>query len=570
MNARRAPAVQQLENRQFHEERTAMTVTRTRTGRRPAAFGLLCAALLVLSFALPAAAADYFIVGRTYSSTQLAPGEDVPINPLTGTPAEQVLGGDLVATVPRNLVRVRVLAASDGSELASYVTRQDGGYLASFSAPAGGAMVRFVVEELATSQQLLDSEPTEVTAPVSIRHLLLAESAAEIGDDREFAAAIAPATSTAIFTRVGKIEVATEVGGVTQHLIDPATGLANVPPAVASDLAIPAYEDAPFGGNLYLFGAFSQALYGSGVCYKIRLYPDPSDHTSWTYMDDELVKTKYTVNFAAGTVDTERVTLGPKLVGGVADCYELTPLSVGNVFWSFPDLLGLWRTGGLNGDYEVEIELNGAVPAGFALIPDFSDVTLRLDNVAPVALIEPLQAGGGDTPRVYTPGVGPMPGPAPASSDLLPALLGTFPDHYGGIGDPTCEIFSLQPAAPAKFLAFRLTASHANSFLRYWAFLFQRNDKENAVVLGKRYDGATDSMVDQAGVLVSSAQNGAGGFSDRFLYLDSGHLEPSGEALSGCAYRFLIHAATRTTDGYHYLRYRQDQDLHHVLKDPVP
>ncbi len=546
-----------------------MIVTKNRSTQRPAAlWAIFAAALVLLSMTATVDAADYFVVGRAYSAAPLAPGEPVPTNPLSGAAAGQVIGENLTATVPRNLVRVRVLKASDGQELARYITRQDGGYLASFSAPAGGASVRFLVEELATSRQLLYSEPDTVTAPVSIRYLLLDEVPSEIDGGRDFAPPPpAPAMYTAIFTRVGKIELATEVGGVTQHLIEPATGLANVPASVAPELAIPEYEDAPFGGNLYLFGAFSHDLYNlPGVCYKIRIYPDPSDHTVWEYMDDELFKTKYTVNFATGTVDTERVSLGPKTVGATTGCYELTPIAASNnVFWSFPDLVALWRTAGLNGDYELEFEFHGLpVPADFALIPDFSDVTLMLDNVAPVTLIQPLQERDFDTPRVYTPG------PLPPSSDLLPALLGSFPVDYVGSGDPTCLIFSLQPAAAPKYLAFRLTASHANSFLRYWSFLFQRNDTQNAVVFGKRYDGATNSMVDLPGVLVSSAQTSTAGFADRFLYLDSAHLQPSGTPVSSCAYRFLIHAATRTTDGYQYLRYRQDQDLHYVQKDAVP
>ena len=41
-------------------------------------------------------------------------------------------------------------------------------------------------------------------------------------------------------------------------------------------------------------------------------------------------------------------------------------------------------------------------------------------------------------------------------------------------------------------------------------------------------------------------------------------------ALSGCGYRFVIRAWKRTTDGYHYIGHRHDQDIHHVLKSPVP
>ena len=570
MHALQYPACRPDPHPDLLEERTVMTLLKIFSIRRLAALGPVLVLLVSSLFPVIAHAADYIVVGRVYSATPLPKGEEIPNNPLITAAADQVIGDGLVAVVPRNLARVRVLDASDGAELASFITRRDGGYFASFTAPAGGVSVRFVVDELATSQQLFDSEPNAITDPVNVRYLLIDEVSTEISDDRDFATAEAPATSTAIFTRVGQIEVATEVGGVTTHLIEPATGLANIPASVASDLAIPQYEDAPFGGNLFLFGAFSQSLYAiPNLCYKIRIYEDPSDDTTWTYLDDELVKTKYTVNFGTGTVDTERVMLGPKTVGAVADCYELTPLSAGNVFWSFPDLLALWRTAGLNGDFKVEIEPFGPVPVGFDLIDFYSDVTLMLDNVAPVAQIKPLSPGDFDTPRVYTPG------PLPPSSDLQPGLIGSFPADYGGTADPTCAILSLQPAAPTKYLAFKLTASHPNAALpnpalRYWNFLFQRNDGNNAVVLGKRYDGTIDAMVDHSGALVSSSQTGTGGFTDQVLYLDSAHLQPGGTPVSSCAYRFLIQAATRTTDGYHYLRYRQDQDLHYVLKDAVP
>lgn len=522
------------------------------------------AIMIVLLMAPGLEAADYFVVGRVYSSTALAPGEDPPENPLAGVAADQIIGEDQVAGIPRNLVKVRVMDTNDGSELASYITRQDGGYLASFTTPGASKSVRFIVEELATSKQLVYSGPNNVSSGVNIRFILVNEALTDISNEREYAPAPPlPALYTAIFTRVGKIELATEVGGSPQHLIEPLTGLANVPASVAADLAIPPYQDSPFGRNLYIFGAFSQDLYSMpNVCYKIRAYPDPSDHSTFDYLDDVLVKTRYEVNFVTGTVDTERVTLGPKTVGGVTGCYELTPIaSSNNVFWSFPDLVALWRTGGRNGDYELEFEFFGLLnPVDFDLIPDFSDMTLMLDNVAPMARILPLQAGAFDTPRVYTPG------PAPSSDDLLGSLLGSFPGDYGGTADPTCLILSLQPAVPTKYLAFKLTASHAQSYLRHWQFRYERNDKNNEILLGKKYDGVTDSMVDLPSVRVSSAETSEGGFENMFLYLDSNHLEPSGMTLGGCAYRFVVHAATRTTDGYHYLRYAWDQDLHYVQK----
>jgi hypothetical protein len=528
------------------------------------------AVLILLSIPTRVDAADYFVVGRVYSASPLAEGEAAPQNPLTGVAADQVIGEDLVAGTVRNLVKVRVLAASDGTELASYITREDGGYLASFSRPVGSIQVRFVVEELATSKPLLNSEPTTLTPPVSIRFLLVNEAQSEISSDHEFAPPPpSPAIYTGIFTRVGKIEVATKVGGVTQHLIDPVTGLANVPASVASDLSIPQYEDSPFGGDLYIFGALSQSLYSlPNVCYKIKITPGPSG-APFEYIDDELVKTKYTVDFTMGTLDTERVLAGPKTVGGTANCYELTPIAASdNVFWSFPDQLAQWRTASLNGNYRLDIELFGlSNPANFAPITNHTNMTLEVDNNPAVAQILPLADDPADlndpydTPRVYSPLAS-----ISGSPDLTATLLGSFPSDYGGTGNPTCSIFSLQPASPTKYLAFKLTAHHASSRLLSWRFGYQRNDGNHETLLGKVYNGATDAMVNLPGARISSAESSTGGFENKFLYLDAGHLEPVGSSLGGCAYRFLIQATARTTDGYNYLTYTEDQDLHYVIK----
>ena len=102
----------------------------TSTIRQPPVRRFLIASLLLLTFAAAAAnAASYFVLGRVYTATALPAGEAPPANPLTGVTANQILGEGLIAQVPRNLVNVRILAASDGSELGSYITRKDGGYL---------------------------------------------------------------------------------------------------------------------------------------------------------------------------------------------------------------------------------------------------------------------------------------------------------------------------------------------------------------------------------------------------------------------------------------------------------
>ncbi len=525
-------------------------------------------------------AADYFVWGRVYSATPLTTGEEPPNHELSGVPAEQIVGEGLIPQVTRNLLKIKVLAASDGSELGSYVTRHDGGYLVSFTAtPSSGSdiAIRFVIEELATSKTLLESDELALSSwpTPNIRFLLIEEDLSEISGGGAVTTMAAPGQYTGIFTRVGKIELETD----SVRLINIATGRATVPDPISGQLHIPAYKDSPFGGNLYLFGAFSQYFYGPTsppdnptIYYKIRI--DDLGTSTTGYMDDTLVKTKYTVNFGAGTVDTQRVTLGPNdggglpgcIEAGVPVCYELTPMSAGaNVFWSFPDLVALWRTGGLNGDYRLHLEQVGLNNSGmFQPFTDFTNLKLNLDNVAPVALINPLQTGDPDTPRVYTPN----PANPTIGGDLMTMTspLGSFPGDYGGSADPTCAILSLEePSLGHHYLAFKLTASHDNGFLRYWDFLYKRNDTGYQRHIGKIFDGST--MVDYGTVQVASAETGQGGFQDRYLYLNSEYLQPGGGTdLGSCGYRFLIRATTRTTDGYHYLRYRSDEDIHYIVR----
>ena len=549
--------------------------------RKPCPGTLLFLMALYLLSPGSALAADYFVWGRAYSASPMVEEDDESGNPLSGVDPGQIIGENLVAQVPRNLVDVKIINAGDGTELGSYITRYDGGYLVSFSAPSPTLNVRFVVNELATSKTLMDSPAQTLSAwPASnIRFLLISEYNTEIDNTVEYPPPPSPpAVYTGIFTRVGKIEVATEVDSSTVHLINPTTGLASVPQSVADDLAIPPYEDAPFGGNLYLFGAFSSYLYNPGppdgtIYYRILI--ENLDEATSGYMDDKLVKTKYTVNFALGTVDTERVQLGPDDAGGsIAQCvesskpvcYKLTPISVGSdVFWSFPDLLALWRTAGLNGKHKLTIEVFGLDdPNEFDGIDTYTDITLRLDNVAPVAKILPLQTGDFDTPRVYVP----SPPDGGIGGDLGGSLLGSFPSDYGGTADPTCAILNMEGADGSKYLAFKLTAHHLNGsdgFLRYWHFRYKRNDGGYQMHIGKRYSGG--NMVDYSGAQVSSTELAVSGFENKFLYLKSSFLEPGmGVTMGGCAYRFVIRAGTRTTDGYHYLRHRQDEDLHYLQR----
>jgi hypothetical protein len=528
--------------------------------RGPIIGGLL--AVLLLLSATSAAAESFSVWGRVYSAYPVPEVGEIPNNPLSSVDASQIIGEDLIALTSRNLVRVTALDADDGSELGSFLVTYDGAYLIKFSDPATTKQIRLVVDEEATSKRLLFSDVQDVTASTAnIRYLLVeeADGLVEIGAGRDFdvPSPTPPALYTGIFTRVGKIE---------RQYIGDSDGLANVP----TGLPTPRYQDAPFGGNLYIFGAFSQDLYAlPGVCYRIKI-TDEADSSS-RYMDSELVKTKYTVT-STGGVETERVRLGPMSMGTYSNCYELTPLASGsNVFWSFPDLLARWPTGKIDGAFTLALELVGVPTGHFDESPDFRSLKLRLSNTGLMAKILPFPDDTQpDTPRLYLPS---SPAGHPSGDDLYGTPLGSFPADYGGTADPTCEILDMSGATGGEYLAFRLTAKHEDDsglgFLRYWRFDYVRNDKVSEILIGKHYDGTSDTMVRYSpATRIDSSQAATTGFEDLFLYLDKDELVPTGTAAvtPGCGYRFVIRAATRTTDGYHHLYYDWDQDLHHIIR----
>jgi len=530
--------------------------------------------LLVLMLSTTLYAEQYYVWGRVYCASPLAEDEVAPPNPSTGIPDHQVIGDNRFAEIPRNLVRVRVIKASDSSELGRFETTKYGNYFISFNEPGPTISARFVVEELLSGEVLLESGPNELsqwTTPAdehNIRYLLVRETLIDISKDREFALS-APGTHTGIFTRVAKIEVETEVEGTAHRLINTSTGRVTVPPVVAQELAIHQYKEAPLGGNLFIFGAFDQPLYSIGVHYRIKI--TNLDTSTDTYMSDLLVKTKYTVDLTTMpiAVTAERITLGPKTIGAIPNCYELTPLSTSagsvHTFWSFPDLLALWGTGGLNGNYRIALEVVSLPPGSFVPVPDFTDLRAFLDNVPPVAKIFPLEPGDYDTPRIYIP----SPAAPGIGCDLMDTRLGNYPVDYGGTADPTCSILDLQGPVGKRYLAFKLTAHHDNGdgvgYLRYWHFRYKRNDSGYQIHIGKEFDGT--SMVDDSPIQFSSTENDTKGFQEKFLYLNKSYLEPGiGTSMGSCGYRFVIAATTRTTDGYNYLRWAWDEDIHYIQR----
>jgi hypothetical protein len=437
----------------------------------------------------------------------------------------------------------------------------------------------------------------------NVRLIPIVESLVEFGAGGAITEAAPTDQYTGIFTRVGKIEVVTEVGDSTTRLIDAVSGLATVPPEIADELHTPRYLDAPFGGNLYLFGAFSRSVFEHAgpdgpVFYKIRIDDPTAGGTGPVYMTAPLHKTRIEVDFGDGGVDAKRVKVGPSeglhgsppvpttacLEGGEPVCYRLTsPFEGDNVFWTFPDLLALWPTGSLDGARQLTLEIVGhpGPETAYAFPPDGDLTTLRLEleNARPEVDIQPFFAAEPETdtepepdgPRVYAPASG-----TPVTeTDLLPAQLGADSD-YGDTADPRCEIMNLAEA-PNAALAFKLTAHHTDpaGYLRWWYFAFRRNDEGPLHVhIGKRYQrdlatAAPGAMIDYAAdqVVEDSTMVATDGFQDRYLYLTNSQLQPVDDGASAsCGYRFVIRAATRTTDGYHYLHYAWDDDIHYLTR----
>lgn len=476
--------------------------------RRHRAAGALLAALFVSWAAVPAAdAATFQVFGKVYGAAALAPEEEAPVNPLTGRPPEQIVGAEnLFATGTRSMVRVRLFDAGSGVQIGSeYLVTLDGGYFLSFTHPGATRSVRFEVWDAVTPDQLMSSADVTVSSGANLRLVLAPGGELAVGGSIPH-----PAGNTFVFTRVGKIEL-TEID---------AAGFANVSPAASSALKIPLYEDAPFGGDLFLFGAFSAAFYptsGSGAyCYKIE-----ADGTPIT---DPLHKVRYTVNTTTGTVTADRIKVGPVTVGLVSDCYRLTPVSdVGaspaeQVFWSFPDLLALWPTAGLSGPRTLTARLYRTIfpCAGCQqiLAPNANDsLTVHLDG-QPITLrfdeIEQRSSGG------------------VTQVDLL---------------TNACDIVQL---SGGRQFFLRFTAHHPGGFLREYRLRRIANDGAAAVWASGTYTPAMGGTFEGTPV---------GGTEITKLSADFG---------TPCAYRFILHAVARTTDGYHYIRRRHSEKAYYV------
>ena len=304
-------------------------------------------------------------------------------------------------------------------------------------------------------------------------------------------------TSGFLFNNIGKIPTSeiTKVGA--------RAGLANVDPAVASALHIYQYQDAPFGGNLWLHGLFGSS--DTAVRYY-RIYAakwtgvTPPAESAFQPVTDPLSKIKYTVG-PGGTVTHTLENIGPDSNG----LYLRTDTG----YWAHPDLMMIWNTPSLdNGRYDLICKgyfLFFGIPIE-ASLPDnaLSRITVWVNN------------------------------------DRVTAEINSVRDHLG-TPIPECGIIPL--ASNAQNLQFEITAHHPGGFLRDYTLdaLYGRN-RHGGVVANDRYAGVHDSTPPSwpgvSGVISNSAPAHA-----------SGALLP----WTSCAYQFRLTAWARTTDGFNHI-----------------
>lgn len=365
---------------------------RNKNNRALKRFGVFFFTLMALALVMPSSRAyayDYYVFGRVYSAHKLTQGESAPTNPLSSTPADQIVAADgLYAINSLSMINVTIINAANNSPLAGKLITNDGGYFLHFSNAASSVAIKYLITDAVTGEKLMENAPAAPIAPGNnVRYMLVEGASFEIGNSIHYPT-FPP--NTFIFTRVGKVEL---------PLIT--SGYANVATAAeearANFLGIPHYKAAPFGGNLYLFGAFSSPYYEVNTnqvnkyCYKVFV--------NNAAVSDPLTKVKYTVDFNTGKVTSEAVHVGPKNVGNEQNCYTPTPMSQGaNIFWSFPDLISLWHTNTQSGNKTVTVKLYDTQTGNeVALATNNQDhLTLHIDNEPVYVKIDNIKLGATD------------------------------------------------------------------------------------------------------------------------------------------------------------------------------
>lgn len=319
-----------------------------------------------------------------------------------------------------------------------------------------------------------------------------------------------PIATGFLFNNIGKIPTSE----ITQT--GPTAGLVNVSAAVANDLSIYPYVDAPLGGRLWLHGLFgtmdSQVRY-----YQVLMAPwvggSPPAPGDFVPITDPLTKIKYTINLS-GTVDTTRESIGPDENGRY--------LRTDDGYWAHPDLKMIWNTRRVP-DGKYDLWGVGYDSAGM-LVNLFSNeltrITVHLDNQQVTAVIH----------------------------EVL--------DAYGA-GIQECGIITV--GSDTQDVQFVITAAHPNGFLRNYTLksYFGKNQLAGTIT-ADQYVGSNDGS--------PPTWNGVDPLTVHTLPAHTaGTLDP----WTTCAYQFQLGVWARTTDGFHHIYRRWFSDHYYVMMGAV-
>lgn len=328
-----------------------------------------------------------------------------------------------------------------------------------------------------------------------------------------------------IFTQLGNVPTSE----ITQTALDPTklVGHANVAPAVASALSIPAYTNTPFGSKVWVYGLFGhddpvdyyQVLIGPWVG---DTPPAPGDFAPLT---ETLVKVQYSYNNITHEWTYAYVTVGPQTVWGVDNVYQLTTPLVGSGFWSNMDLRMIWDTGKFtNGKYTLKIR-------------GFQDMGLffGLSDVTPVNSQELIVAINN----------------SPVTAEILKVKYDPSNPLYVLATDgeiPECGIINLK--SPQENLRFNITASHPDGYLLQYVLddLWGKNNY-GGVIATDTYTPGVD------GTNWSGVTN---------LLVESKNAPSPLPDWQQCAYQFRLRAWANVTNGYYYVYSDEFNDHYYI------
>ncbi|HEY5912548.1 MAG TPA: hypothetical protein VJA21_18245, partial [Verrucomicrobiae bacterium] len=275
---------------------------------------------------------------------------------------------------------------------------------------------------------------------------------------------------------------------------------ANVPPADAAALYIPAWKNAPFAAQPWLYGVFGSGISPYYYTVEYRHHSVPGD--PWLPLDHPLSKVKFTVSPAGVTATLQAV--GPNVIAGVP--YYLNTVNGGSTYWAHDSLRLVLNTLQLpDGVYDIRVRAFTILAAPIALSNPAHMLTLWVNNKPPTVEIISI------------------------SKDVGPPLS-------------ECGIVTL--LSPTANLRFRITASHPDGFLDSYALTASvgRNRSAGTITSDTYVPGHSGAIV-WNGVTATDYNTSTA--------MAAGQLAP----WESCAYQFYLGAWSRATTGFTHVYY---------------